>query len=234
MRTTPLIVAALLIATAACSSDESTTTTLEPSSSTTTVVESTAAPTTSLPATSAPTTSSPATTGPETTAPSTSGVVTSTTVACEFDGDTGDEQDGFPERMSSMVGVDIRTGGHGCYERVVIEFAESGDPVPVWMPGWWVRYADGPVTLGESDETVDLAGDATLLITTAAWMPNMEGTGYDGPTRFVPDNVTHLLEMRQVYNWEGYSTWAVGLDRERPFRVFTLTQPSRLVVDIGI
>lgn len=133
-----------------------------------------------------------------------------------------------------MVGVDIRTGGHGCYERVVIEFAESGDPVPVWMPGWWVRYADGPVTLGESNETVDLAGDATLLITAAAWMPNMEYVGYDGPTQFVPDNVTHLLELRQVYNWEGYSTWAVGLDRERPFRVFTLTQPSRLVVDIGV
>ena len=31
--------------------------------------------------------------------------------------------DGFPNRMSGMVGSDIRTGAHPCFERVVIELA---------------------------------------------------------------------------------------------------------------
>ena len=97
-----------------------------------------------------------------------------------------------------MVGSDIRTGAHECFERVVIEFAGPGDP-----PGVRVEYVDDPVLLSPSDETVEIDGDATLVISVAAWMPSMEGGGYDGPKQFVPTNVSHILEVRQIENFEG-------------------------------
>jgi hypothetical protein len=98
-----------------------------------------------------------------------------------------------------------------------------------------VRYADGPITLGQTDDQfVEVEGDATLLISMNAWMPSMDGEGWVGSTDIFPTNVTHVLELRQIDNWEGQNTWAIGIDTERPFRVFTLASPSRLVVDIRI
>ena len=235
----------LMLAGSACVGDGSSTTTSGPS---TTAAPATTLPPTTTPVTTGPATTAPATTGPSTTEPATSTPATSeptttsapttvappTTAACTFNGSTRTRLDGFPERMTAVVGVDIRTGAHPCYERIVIEFADSSAPIPGGMPGWVVRYTDGPVYLGQSDETVEIEGDATLLVSVAAWMPSMEGEGYDGPIRIFPRNVTHLLELRQVDNWEGQHTWAIGLDRRRPFNVFTLPNPMRLVIDVGV
>ncbi len=55
------------------------------------------------------------------------------------------------------------------------------------MPGVRVEYVDDPVLLSPSDETVEIDGDATLVISVAAWMPSMEGDGYAGPTAIRPD-----------------------------------------------
>jgi hypothetical protein len=131
-------------------------------------------------------------------------------------------------RMSSMVGTDIRTGAHLCFERVVIELAGSGD-----MPGVRVEYVDDPVVLSPSDQVVEIAGEATLVISMAAWMPSMEGDGYDGPAQLVPSNVGRIVELRQIENFEGMSAWAVGLDVERPFTAYFLESPARIVVDIA-
>ncbi len=130
--------------------------------------------------------------------------------------------------MSGMVGNDIRTGAHECFERVVIEFAGQGDP-----PGVRVEYVDDPVLLSPSDETVEIDGDATLVISVAAWMPSMDSGGYSGPRQFVPTNVSHILEVRQIENFEGMSAWAVGLDNERDFSAYFLESPARIVVDIA-
>jgi hypothetical protein len=136
--------------------------------------------------------------------------------------------DGYPNRMSGMVGSDIRTGAHPCFERVVIELAGSGD-----MPGVRVEYVDDPVHLSPSDQTVDIDGDATLVISVAAWMPSMEGDGYAGPTDFRPTNVAHIEEVRQIENFEGLTAWAIGLDHARDFEVSLLDAPPRIVVDIA-
>jgi hypothetical protein len=230
---TVVAVAALTLAAASCGTSESAVTTSTPGVSTTALTTTslgTTVPTTTGVATTVPGTTVPGTTVPGTTVPD-----TSTTVACEFTGATTDRRDSFPERMTSMVGVDIRTGAHSCYERIVIELADSTMPTPGGMPGWWVRYADGPITLGQTDDQfVEVEGDATLLISMNAWMPSMDGEGWVGSTDIFPTNVTHVLELRQIDNWEGQNTWAVGIDAERPFRVFTLASPTRLVVDIRI
>lgn len=243
----------LALVAASCGTSESAVTTSTPGVTTTgatttalsTTVPSTTGVSTSVPVSTAlvttvPVTTMPPTTGvattvPVTSTPVTSTPVTSTTVACEFSGSTADRRDSFPERMTSMVGVDIRTGAHPCYERIVVELADSTMLTPGGMPGWWVRYADGPITLGQTDDQfVEVRGDATLLISMNAWMPSMDGEGWVGSTDIFPTNVARVLELRQIDNWEGQNTWAVGIDVERPFRVFTLGSPTRLVVDIRI
>ena len=232
------------LAVASCSDDDdvATGTTLVPITTLSptpppTVATTTTPPTTTLPViTTAPavTTAAPATTAAPTVPPATAPPGTeppSTEPAEDCDEPVGRDtfNDGFPNRMSGMVGSDIRTGAHACFERVVIELADG----PGDMPGVRVDYVDDPVLLSPSDQTVDIEGDATLVISVAVWMPSMEGEGYAGPTDFRPTNVTRIEQVRQIENFEGMTAWAIGLDRERDFEVTFLDDPARIVVDIA-
>lgn len=133
----------------------------------------------------------------------------------------------FPQRLSSLVGHDIRTGAQPCFERVVVEFEGEGE-----LPGYRVEYVDDPVHLSPSDQTVDIAGDATLVLAAGAWMTTMEGDGYQGPQQLEPTNVQHIRELRLIENFEGMHQWAIGLDQRRAFEVSTLTDPPRIVIDV--
>ncbi|MCU1359369.1 MAG: hypothetical protein JWN99_658, partial [Ilumatobacteraceae bacterium] len=161
-----------------------------------------------------------------------------TAAACEFDGAQTEQRVDFPELVTSEIGADVRTGVHECYERIVIELQAGIAPITAGLPGWLVRYADGPVTLGQTDDQfVELDGNADLLITMNAWIQtfdsNNTAVGYAGPRDLHPSGTTAIREMRLVDDFEGQSTWAVGVDHRRDFRVFTLTGPDRLVVDIA-
>jgi hypothetical protein len=144
-------------------------------------------------------------------------------------GDTGAVNDGFPSRLSTLVGTDIRTGGHACFERVVLELGGSGE-----LPGFQVQYQPDPILDSPRGEPVEIAGDATLVLSVGAWMPDMEGNGYQGPREFVPTNVVNIKELQQIENFEGQNAWAIGLDRQRDFTVSTLTEPFRIVIDIAL
>ena len=190
-------------------------------------VTTAASPVTTLAAsttTSAPTTIAPRPTQP----PATEPLATEPADECETPVGRDTFNDGFPNRMSGMVGSDIRTGAHPCFERVVIELAGAGD-----MPGVRVEYVDDPVLLSPSDQTVEIDGDATLVISVAAWMPSMEGDGYAGATDFVPTNVSHIRQVRQIENFEGMTAWVIGLDAVRDFEVAFLDSPPRIVVDMA-
>jgi hypothetical protein len=220
MRTRALV-AVFVLAVAACGSDESATDGTTPASTgavVTTPDTGTTATTTPPDTTSADTT--PAVTTPDaTTAPG---------EPCEQPTGTDPVSVDFPMGMSSLIGRDIRTGGHTCFERVVIELQGEGT-----LPGYRVEYVDDPVRLSPSDQDVDIAGDATLVVSVAVWMTTMEGDGYTGPDTIVPTNVQLIEELRLIENFEGMHQWAIGLDRERPFDVTTLTSPPRIVIDIA-
>jgi hypothetical protein len=144
-------------------------------------------------------------------------------------GDTSTVNDGFPNRLSSLVGTDIRTGGHDCFERVVLELGGSGE-----LPGYQVAYEPDPILDSPRGEPVDIAGDATLVLRVGAWMPDIEGNGYQGPRELVPTNVVNVRELEQIENFEGQTAWAIGLDRQRDFTVSTLSDPVRIVIDIAL
>ncbi len=202
---------------AACSDDGST-------------VSGTTLITSGVPATTA--TTSVATTSVATTIavePSTTTIVSSTTTTevCEGPVGTDPVEVDWPLKLAAIYGDTIRTGSHPCYERVVIEFAGAGD-----FPGYAVRYEGDPLTLGSSGEPVDIRGDANLVIFVGSWMGN-EPDLYPGPNRIFPTNVSLIEELSLLDNFESVMIWGIGLDKVRPFRVFTLREPDRLVVDIS-
>jgi hypothetical protein len=213
------VVAAALVG---CSgSDASDGTPLPSIASTTTTLP----PAPSTAATTIPTTSSvPATT----TAPPTTTEPPTTTAACPVFTDTDVSSDGFPGRLSGLVGADVRAGAHPCFERFVLELQGTGD-----FPGYRVFYQDPPITDDPRGEPVDVAGNAFIVVVVESWMTTIEGEGYHGATRITPPNVSHIKELVMLGNFESVTTWAIGVDERKPFKVSVLDGPPRLVVDIS-
>jgi hypothetical protein len=195
-------------------------------------------PIASLPDTMGPDNSTPTSTATSipptsTTTHSTTTVAPSTitTASCQPIGGTSAVEVGFPEPLSSVIGKDIRTGAQPCSERVVIELQPSEIPTSAEFPGYSVRYATGPIKESPSDLPVTIEGAEVLLVSLGSWM-TFEGTGYTGPEQIFPANVSHIKELRLIENFEGMTTWAIGLDAKRSFEVKALDNPSRLVIDI--
>ena len=122
----------------------------------------------------------------------------------------------------------VRAARHEGYDRVVFEF--DGE-----VPGYDVRYAEGPVTEDGSGDEVRVDGEHVVIVRMENALDadlSKEGAPltYRGPMRFSPSTPV-VAELVRTGGFEGVLTWAVGLRDRVDFRVTTLRSPARLVVD---
>ncbi|HEX6150763.1 AMIN-like domain-containing (lipo)protein [Nocardioides sp.] len=122
--------------------------------------------------------------------------------------------------------VDVEVAEAEGFDRIVLEFSGRG------TPGWVVNYVDEAVLDG-SGEVVSLGGAAVLDIYASGttWpAPNY----YRGPSQFTPVNGGDVTDVYVGGTFEGYTQVLAGIDDEPvPFRVYALTAPSRLVIDVA-
>jgi hypothetical protein len=165
---------------------------------------------------------------PTPSASATPSVTPSDTPSPEADGPpfppTTDPQAAEPKGDWDLQLVDVRVGDHDGYDRVVLELTGTA------TPGWGVSWADEAVAEG-SGEVVPIEGDRVLTISASGTAFPEEGS-YE-----VPQRLGAAGDVAEVYvnGWfEGYTQVFAGVEGdERPFRVFTLTDPPRLVVDVA-
>ena len=135
--------------------------------------------------------------------------------------------------LSPAALLEVRTGKHECWDRVVFEFNGPAD-------GFNVEYRD-VFTEGVGDlMNPYVAGGAVLGIQLlepaydhdAGWAFPARSGAHVGA-------VVGYQTLRDVMfggSFEGYSTFAVGVRANLPFRVFVLAGPgthSRIVLDIA-
>jgi hypothetical protein len=121
--------------------------------------------------------------------------------------------------------VDVRAGRHPGFDRVVFEF-QGG------VPEHRIGYVDQLVQDG-SGNPVSVAGAADLeVVFEGANAHSEDGTPTVSPRRFSP-GLPAVREVAQVGDFEAMVSYGIGVDRERPISVSTLSGPSRLVVDIS-
>ena len=146
-----------------------------------------------------------------------------------FDGSTapGERTSREGSGAYDLVFDDVRLGRHNGYDRIVLQFSGTG------VPGYQVRYEDDPRQEG-SGRRVRLDGDAALVITAERTIyPDDCSRYYDGPRRIEGPGDT-VTEVSVGGTFEGYTDVYAGISgAPRPFRVFTLTGPPRLVVDVA-
>ena len=115
-------------------------------------------------------------------------------------------------RMSSEAG----------YDRFVLQF----DGI---VPTYDVKRQAKPVfALGGSGQAITLKGTSGVSVT----VHSATGvTTFSGPTDLTQAGNPVLLEARQTEDFEGYVSWGLGLSKPACMRVFTITDPARLIVD---
>lgn len=125
-----------------------------------------------------------------------------------------------------LLPVDVRVGDHDGFDRVVVELTGEG------VPGWRTEYVAEAIEDGRGDR-VDVEGDAILSV-------YVSGTRYpeEGEAHYVPqgpiDGPDVIEEVHYLGTFEGLTQLFIGVDDgQADYRVFTLANPARLVIDIA-
>jgi hypothetical protein len=123
---------------------------------------------------------------------------------------------------------DIRTGRHATFDRVVLDM--SGQPAEHWA------MERSEVSHCASAEPIAVPGNKVLLVTligAAAHDENGNPT-YTGSRNFPTPGLGNVRGIAFQCDWEGTLNIAVGYDDTyAAHRVFTLTNPNRVVIDIS-
>lgn len=121
--------------------------------------------------------------------------------------------------------VAIRAAHHPGYDRVVFEFAGA---LPAQRT---VRYVDELLGDG-SGLPLPISGRAILEV---SFQHAQAHTDEGAPT--VPHRVAYalpnVLQLVQSGDFEAVTTYGIGLAARQPYKVMTLRNPSRFVIDIG-
>jgi hypothetical protein len=143
-----------------------------------------------------------------------------------FPADTSTDT-GQPADPSELTLTAVRAAAHQGYDRVVFEFSGSG------TPGWSVEYVDAPSSQGSGAE-VAVPGEAFLQVTAQGTSYPYESGAQELPAGPVPVSGTDVVQS-VVYDatFEGTSVAWIGTSSRTPFRVYALTGPSRLVVEVA-
>lgn len=133
----------------------------------------------------------------------------------------------FPAGGGDLLHGTVRVGVHDGYDRVVFDLIGSD------VPGYRVEYVDQAIEDG-SGNPVAVDGDAILQVVITKTRYPEEGEQYEGgPGTYDAAGAEKVEEVVLSGTFEGMTQAFVGVDDgPAPFRVFTLTDPTRLVVDI--
>lgn len=136
--------------------------------------------------------------------------------------------DAYPDGDGALL-TDVRVEALPGLDRVVFEL--DGD-----APGWSARFADPPVTERPSGEPVEVEGGAFLDVSMSR-ASTVDLSGEEPEVAFEAERVDApgaptVTELVKIEDFEGVLAWVIGLDRQRPFAVAVLDDPTRVVVDI--
>jgi hypothetical protein len=121
----------------------------------------------------------------------------------------------------------IRTGQHPGFDRIVLDL--SGPPPTVTN-----RWVDELIADG-SGEIVWLTGEffVEVVANPAAAHDDNGNPTYPGPQKFRTRNLRNVMAVAITGDYEAYLSIGLGIRTRTWVRTFTLTSPTRVVVDVG-
>lgn len=131
--------------------------------------------------------------------------------------------------LARITGFDaVNEAGVG---RITFTFRPNGNVAAI--PQVTVRPAEPPFTLDPSGLPLDVAGVTFLEIVLhggTALDDDYQPT-FGGPFDVAPGG-SPIVELKRAGDFEGVSSWVVGLDTRACFRILPLDGSSRLVIEV--
>ena len=122
---------------------------------------------------------------------------------------------------------DVRAGSHGDIDRVVFEYAGTG------LPSYVAGYVDTPRQQA-SGNVMEVPGAAHLEVNVQGTAGDMMRT--DAPITAMGSKGVAAGNIADVYLgsiFEADSQFFIALDGQRGYKIYTLENPTRVVVDIA-
>ena len=129
-----------------------------------------------------------------------------------------------PENSAQGELVDVQVGDHDGFTRVVFRFANA-------VPGYSVKAADPPFVQDGSGKEIAVEGNGHLAVRLIARAHDDEGKT-TVPTTIALPKTSSVRTVALLGDFEGVVNYVIGLSEPKGFKVFTLSAPARLVVDI--
>ena len=120
---------------------------------------------------------------------------------------------------------DVRVGLNTGFDRIVFEY-RPGTP----LPGYEARYIPVASQCG-SGQAVAAAGGAQFAITMRPAVAHENGASTVSGNTITTSNNPVIKQSLATCDFEGVVAWVVGVEKRRPFRVFELQDPPRIVID---
>jgi hypothetical protein len=121
--------------------------------------------------------------------------------------------------------TNVTVGAHDGFVRVVFTFDNL-------VPGYAVKKAAPPFVQDASGKEVEVAGEGHLAVRLTARAHDDEGKATVSTGRIAGPKNTSLTEVVFTGDFEGVVNYVIGTTQPTGFKVFTLTSPARLVIDI--
>ena len=135
------------------------------------------------------------------------------------------QSDPFPGDGEMAELVEVRTGEHELFDRVVFEF--DGPE----LPGWATALEDTPLRHPQSGQEIPLDGEAYVGLSFVPAHAHWGDGGYDGPERIAVDGES-VTDVVLTMDHEDQLLWAIGLEAEEGYAVGFRESPTRFVVDV--
>ncbi|HEV8686925.1 MAG TPA: hypothetical protein VGQ84_06590 [Gaiellaceae bacterium] len=136
-----------------------------------------------------------------------------------------------PEGKKTALLERVSVGRHEGYDRVVFQFKDV-------LPGYRVEYVKPPLRQDGSGNVIKVSGEVFVHVRMelASGFDLSKNEGelvYKGPRRIggKQAGTSVIVEAVQISDFEAVLSWAIGLSDRVDFRVTTLDDPARLVVD---
>jgi hypothetical protein len=123
-----------------------------------------------------------------------------------------------------------------CADRIVFAFRPSGSETPGYRVAY--RPSEEAQTEDASGRHIPIAGNAFLVVrlepaaTADISGAQLERT-YTGPRTITPSGLHFVRQVTKTGDFEAVLTWAIGLSKQRPFKVTSSGSPPRLTIELG-
>jgi hypothetical protein len=127
-----------------------------------------------------------------------------------------------PPTVPALVG--IRAAHHPTFDRIVFDFSGG---LPARQQATYV-----PALVGDaSGLPVPIAGRAILQVRFSGAVAHDDAGHSTAPAR-IAFSLPNIMTAVRAGDFEGVTTYGIGLAQRQPFRLFTLRNPDRVVIDV--